>query len=197
LVETYYEEVTHSVAVDSFVADDHQRTSLKSVESNTIKRFLDRRNRDDVLVKSEGGIPDLKWLFVKLSRALFRLWDVDVCLVVDLDEADHDRWSGQSDDDRYHDLVEELDERIGDNYDGATFGVEHGEFHARSGAQIAGRATFCDGSTPVEPFDLLAFRSDLEDAAGIDTEEDDDDTQREKLRSFVDEGTAAPMHEVL
>lgn len=93
LVETYYEEVTHSVAVDSFVADDYQRTSLKSVESNTIKRFLDRRNRDDVLVKSEGGIPDLKWLFVKLSRALFRLWDVDVCLVVDLDEADHDRWS--------------------------------------------------------------------------------------------------------
>lgn len=49
----------------------------------------------------------------------------------------------------------------------------------------------------MEPFDLLAFRSDLEDAAGIDTEEDDDDTQREKLRSFVDEGTAAPMYEVL
>jgi hypothetical protein len=116
---------------------------------------------------------------------LFHTFEVAVCLLVDLDRDDHDRWDGSAGVERYYDLIEDLDKRVGDIYS-ADCGVEHDQFRLRGEALLAAQATFTHDTHAPESFDVLAFRSSLEDAAGIgDDDGDDGGEEAERLNAFL------------
>ena len=183
LLARFYSRANRSVSIDRFCAENYFASELEDIESNRLHRFTERRNRDDVFLKSEAGIENLKPLFAQLAPMLFHRKEVAVCLVVDLDKKDHNRWEGPAGRDRYHSILSDFDERVDDIHTGDC-GVEHTEFHRKTRTMFVGRATFWyDGYAPA-PFDVLAFRSSLEDAAGIE-DEDDDDEETEKLDQFL------------
>ena len=172
---------------DTFHGGNHTADDLKNYESNRLSEFTGRRNPHDVFIKSEGGLSDLKPCFARLARALFHEFGVAVCLVVDLDKRDHDRWDGLGGVERYRDLVAELDERVRGIYSGDC-GIGHERFHRKRQTMLAAEASFTHSRYAPATFDVLAFRASLEDAAGITDDESDDD-EVEKLDRFVDENT--------
>ncbi|ERH13277.1 MAG: hypothetical protein J07HB67_02315 [halophilic archaeon J07HB67] len=184
LLKRFHDRERHC-SCDTFHGGNYTADNLKNFESNKLQQFTGRRNRDDVFLKSEGGLTDLKPLFARLARPLFHTFEVAVCLVVDLDRADHDRWDGLGGRKRYHDLLDGLDERVDDIYT-RNCGITHDQFYRRGQYTFAAQATFThDGYAPAA-FDVLAFRSSLEDAAGI-TDEDDEEDETAKLDAFLTE----------
>lgn len=183
LLKRFYERRDRPVSFDTFHGERHESSELKSVEGNELRRFTGRRNDDDVFLKSEGGVEELKPLFVRLARSFFYEWQVDVCLVVDLDERDHDRWDETSDTDRYDDLVSDLDERVGGIH-GSQSNVEHEQFYRKGRHVLASSMLFDIERHEPTAFDVLAFRTSLEDAAEI-ADGDDESTENEKLDELL------------
>ena len=184
LLERFHDR-ERQCSYDTFYGGNHTADDLKNFESNRLQQFTGRRNADDVFLKSEGGLAELKPLFARLARALFHTFEVAVCLLVDLDRDDHDRWDDPAGVERYHDLLSDLDERVGDIHS-VDCGVEHDQFRLRGEALLAAQATFTHDRYAPASFDVLAFRSSLEDAAGI-TDEDDAETERVKVDTFLTE----------
>jgi len=183
LLERFHDRDRHC-SCDTFYGKNHSADDLKNFESNELKRFTGRRNRDDVFLKSEGGLPDLKPLFARLVKPLFHTFEVAVCLVVDLDKEDYDRWDGLAGRERYHDLLGDLDERVDGIYT-RNCGVTHDQFYRKGQYTFAAQATFTHDRYQPASFDVLAFRSSLEDAAEITGEDDEDEAA--KLDTFLTE----------
>lgn len=186
LLERFHDR-ERQCSCDTFHGGNHTADELKNFESNKLQQFTGRRNEDDVFLKSEGGLEELKPLFARLARALFHTFEVAVCLLVDLDRDDHDRWDGPAGVERYHDLIGDLDKQVGDIYS-ADCGVEHDQFRLRGEALLAAQATFTHDTHASASFDVLAFRSSLEDAAGTADDGDDSDDgeeEAEKLDAFL------------
>ena len=185
LVEVFYEELDDDVSVDTFYGEDVDYQRLKPRESNEIRKFLGRRNPDDVLAKSENGKENLKRVFTKLVSFL-AAQDVTVTLLIDLDGNGLDA------------LLDDLDTRVADNYQGNEFAIQEVERLARSRQLIATQTElYSERDGRRGTFELVAFREDLETAADV-RDSDDDDTEGEKLREFVaDERATAPMRDVL
>lgn len=182
-VEQFLQQRSGEFMVDTFVGEDVEHSRQKNAESDCIRNFLERRNPYDVLVKSENGKPDLKRVFVKLVNFLVDL-DAEVCLLIDLDS----RSLGA--------LIDDLDAGVRTNYDGKDYAIEHAETVVRTETQIAARGRLLSDGEPQGEFDVLAFRSCLEDAAAI---EDDDSPEaiEDKLADFVQDASAtAPIREI-
>jgi hypothetical protein len=197
LVEQFYEETRSGVEVTTFLGEQVHHSNLKNRESAALRNFTERRNPYDVLAKSENGVTNLERVFVKLARHLLQQPDFRVCLLTDLDKKNYDHLSHASDTRKYRELVSDLDERIRDNYRGSDLRLERNDLHAKSPVQIAGEATLHSGQGAIGAFDVLAFRSDLEDAAEIAKDDDSTDEQVRKLTEFVLDRASGPMYEVL
>lgn len=184
LVEQYCELVDSDVRVKTFVGEEVAHSRLKNEESEAIRNFLEPRNPYQVLAKSENGKPDLVKAFVKLANFLVSR-DVEVCLLIDLDGTD------------LGDLIDELDTKVRSNYDGRDFAIERDSVLDRSDALVAARSCLRSGDDVVGTFEVLAFRSDLECAANIDSE-DPWETQEDKLCEFIeDQHRSSPLRRVL
>lgn len=184
LVEQYYERHSTDVLVDRFLGEEVDHSRLKNEESAAITNFLERRNPYQVLAKSENGKPDLKSVFTKLVNMLLRK-NLDLCLLIDLDGK------------RYKQLIADLDKRVRSNYSGNQFEIAHDEILEKSSAQLAARNQVLDDGRTVGTFTVLAFHSELEDAANV-ADEDSKTVETEKLREFLaDSRRSSPMRQVL
>jgi len=186
LIELFCETAATDTQVETFYGEDVSYNRLKNHESNAIRNFLERRNPYDVLAKSENGKSDLKRIFSKLARFLTKT-DATVILLIDLDGGSLDR------------LIDELDTRIEDTYQGRRLGVREVEQVDQSQALLAHRAELY--SKPDDEclgdFDVIAFHHDLETAIDLDEADDDSDEER-KLRDLVtDERATGPLRSVL
>lgn len=179
-VEQFLERQSGDNRVTRFVGEDVQHSRLKNRESECIRNFLEPRNPYDCLVKSENGKADLKRVFAKLVRFLVSS-DAEVCLLIDLDSRPLDA------------LFDDLDDRVAECYSGKEYEIVHSETVAQSDVQIGATAELrSDGDVRGE-FDVLAFRSSLEDAAGID----DTDDQEGKLGELLEESDViAPTYQL-
>lgn len=182
-VEQFLQQRSGDFLVDTFVGEDVEHSRLKNAESDCIRNFLERRNPYDVLVKSENGKPALKRVFVKLVNFLVDL-DAAVCLLIDLDSRSLDA------------LIDDLDTGVRTNYAGRDYAIEHLETVARNETQVAARGELLSDGRSRGEFEVLAFHSCLEAAAGID--DGDSTTEIEKkLSEFVeDSSTVEPTRAI-
>ena len=166
-VERYYDTRPGETLVTTFIGETVKHSRLKNEESESIANFLERRNPYDVLAKSENGKQDLKMAFTKLVNHLVRQ-PIELCLLIDLDDRS------------YPQLIDDLDTRVRDNYDGRTLGVTHQERLDRTPELLVTSSRLEANEEPVGEFSILAFQSCLEDAAAI---EDGDcrETESQKL----------------
>lgn len=186
LVELFYETATTETSVDTFYGEDVSYERLKSHESEKIRNFLERRNPYDVLVKSENGKPDLKRVFSKLASFLVTA-DVTLVLLIDLD--------GGS----LEELIDDLDTRVEDTYQGRRLGIRDVEQIERNRVLLANRVELYSKSDGHRQgcFDLVAFHEDLETAIGLDSADEDSEEER-KLRDLVTgEQSVEPLRSVL
>jgi|GEM_PF-3474504 len=140
-------------------------------ESNELSKF-EAWGRCDLLVKSEGGRPNVERVFPSLVGDLCRI-GVGGTFLLDLDGGSLPA------------LVETLNTRLGD----ATVGpdarlVADGET-TRSEHLLAREYSLVAGDTEISRFSLLAFRESLENAAGIDKDADGPDERDEKARALA------------
>jgi 5S rRNA maturation endonuclease (ribonuclease M5) len=196
LVEKFYERERSGVEVGTFLGEEVAHSELKNRESATFRNFLERRNPNDVLAKSENGVTNLERLFAKLARHFLKQRSVQVCVLIDLDKKNYDHLNHASEMDKYRELLNDLDERVRGNYSGSNLRVERDGVHRRSSAQIAGEAILHSERDEIGSFDVLAFRSDLEDAAEI-LDGDSAEIEDGKLREFLGGTGADPMRDVL
>lgn len=186
LVGLFYEEISPDTCIDTFYGEDVSYDRLKSHESKAIRNFLERRNPYHVLVKSENGKPNLKRVFIKLIRFLVTS-DVRVVLLIDLDGDEFDA------------LIDDLDTRVEDTYQGSQLGVKEVEKIDHSHEMLASRLELYSKSNGDRHgcFKLLAFYNDLETASGID-ESNGGSSEEQKLRHLVtDKQVCGPMRSVL
>lgn len=187
LVEAFYDQTNPDMSVITFHGEDVSYDQLKHRESDAIRNFLERRNPYDVLAKSENGKPNLKTVFVKLINFLARQDAGLPTLVIDLDGKE------------LRALLDELDTRVRDNYQGQSLGIRETRRIEHNSHQVAAVAELYSVETEITQgaFDVLAFRQNLETSAGI-RKSDGAATQEEKLRSFVeDEQATIPMRTLL
>lgn len=196
LVEKFYELERSGVEVGTFLGEEEAHWDLKNRESDAFRNFLERRNPNGVLAKSENGVTNLERLFAKLARHFLKQRNVRVCVLVDLDKKNYDHLSYASEVDKYRELLADLDARVRGNYSGSDLRIERESLYRKSSAQIAGEATLHSERGEIGAFDVLAFRSDLEDAAEI-LDGDSSETEDGKLREFLSGTTADPMRDVL
>lgn len=194
LIEQYYEQSQGSPELNRVHGENIDHSNLKNRESDAVRNFTERRNPYDILVKSENGVPNLKRLFVKIADFLMKQPEFRVCLLIDLDEKGYDHLDHTSNTRRYRELLSELDTRVGDNYQGKDLKIQQDSIHTRSSVQIAGEATLRSAQGPVGSFDVLAFHSDLEDAAGIS--DGDEITEDERLGNFLNSDASDPMERI-
>lgn len=184
-VKCFYAHRSSDTDVATFLAEQVEYSRLKNRETSAIRNFLEPRNPYHVLAKSENGKPDLKRIFVKLVNHLLGR-DVHLCLLIDLD--------GTSDVD---DLFAELHRRVQDNYEGRNFGIQQADVIDTTEDQIAVCGQLTTQTSVRGEFDVLAFRTNLEDAAAI-RDEDSEAAEETKLREFVTEDRgSAPTARVL
>ncbi|WP_373189266.1 hypothetical protein [Halolamina sp.] len=172
LVEQFFERIGRNVEIDTFHASEVAKEEVKGQETRKIQNFMERRNPYDLLVKSEGGKPDLKRIFTKLIRSLSAR-EMGFVLLIDLDNRPLSA------------LFDELNQKVRGNYDGNEYGIEMTEKIGEDTDIIAAEALFfaVDDST-TSSFDVLAFKKDLEHAAGIPSP---DDTDEERINELLTE----------
>lgn len=183
LVECYYEYVAGDFEVQTFIGEEISHSRQSNRESELIRNFPEPWNPFDVLVKSENGIEDLKLVFGKLAKFLLAQ-NVQLCLLVDLDGGDHS------------DFLDDLTEHVQSSH-GNHFEISFGERIERSSAMVATRNHLLDDAAVRGSFEVLAFHSRLESATNIDKEKDSEKVQDRKLREFVRDDRASPLHTVL
>ena len=189
LLEAYYETHDPDVQTDRFIGEEVPHSEQKNTEARKIRNFVEPRNPYDALLKSEEG-DTLVPLFVKLVGRLVRV-DPRICLVIDLDTEAMESYRAN-----YEALVDDLDRRVGDNYSGSEYGIETVDRLARSQELLATRCRLTDRDGTRGTFSVLAFRTNLEDAAETG-DYHSDETQKQQLREFVTSDAADPMHAVL
>ncbi len=196
LVEKFYELEYSDVDVDQFIAEDVDHQRLRNFERRKLQNFTERRNPYDVLVKSENGIDNLETQFVGLCQYLLKPPEYRLCLLTDLDKKDYDRLTHGSDSSKYREMLQELDKRVQSVHSGREYRIEWTDPDTKTRVQVAGEATLHGRQGPVGDFDVLAFRSDLEDASDI-RDNDGDEIESDKLRSFLSSRESRAMTRVL
>lgn len=172
---TFLETVFAATSRDVRVVDIESKPidPLRRHESNELSKF-ETWGRCDLLVKSEGGRPNVEQVFPSLVADLCRI-GVEGTFLLDLDG---DSLSG---------LIETLNTRLGD----ATVGpdarlVADGDVR-QSEHLLTREYTLVAGDTGVSRLAVLAFRESLEDAAGIDKGVDGPDERDRKARALADD----------
>ena len=172
---TFLEAVFATTGQDARVVDIGSKPvdPLRRHESNELAKF-DTWGQCDLLVKSEGGRPNVEQVFPSLVRDLCRI-GVRGTLLVDLDGEELPA------------LIEGLNTRLGDAAVGPDARlVADGEV-TRSGHLLAREYDLVAGDTRESRLTVLAFRESLEDAAGIDKSVDGPDERDEKARTLADD----------
>lgn len=188
-VELYYQTHQPETTVIPFDANDLTYSTLRSQESDRLRSFL-ARQWGDVLIKSEGGVEDLRKAFADLLKMLIDQ-PPQICLMIDLDTGPSREWRSRRDS-RMGRLAARVQDKHGEQY-----GIEHAERLARSEELSAHRYRLtADEYGNTGPFTVLTFHTNLEDAAETG-DHHSDEKQEEKLRTFVTSDDAAPMREVL
>jgi hypothetical protein len=164
--------------LDDLVIGNVSRDDLLHKESDKIRSFLGGWNDHNLLVKSENGKPNLKTGFSVVIRDLATK-PVEKYVLVDLDTTEIDGF------------VSDIRERVRQRHQGAGLRIGETERLGRCREMVAREVTLENerGSDPRTGFTILAFRDDLETAAGIDKDEDGPETQAEKLASLLDGGS--------
>lgn len=196
LVERFYELERTGVSVDTFLGEEVDHERLRNFERRKLENFAERRNPYDTLVKSENGIEKLETQFATLCHFLLKRPAYDVCYLTDLDKKDYDHLQHGSDVRKYRELLETLDERVQSVHQGQDYRIEWSDPSDKTRVQLAGEATLHSADGPLGTFDVLAFRSDLEDSAGIDDLRDYE-TEGERLDSFLSDRDSRLLSRVL
>lgn len=185
-IELFYETVIPDSSIDTFYGEDIAYSRLKNQESEAIRNFLERRNPYDVLAKSENGKDDLKTVFSKLARFLAKC-PIDVTLLIDLDRG------------TLNGLMDDLDTRVDDTYEGRRLGLREVERVDQSQTLVAHKIELYSKTDDerLDTFDIVAFHHDLETSIALEDADDDSDVER-KLRDLVtDEQATGPLRSVL
>lgn len=168
----YYQDHSGDLEVNTFHGEEVSHSRLTNEESQKIRNFQEARNPYDILIKSENGVETLKHVFIKLVHWLVRS-DLDLCLLIDLDCGS------------YEALIEDLDHRVRSNYQGKELGITHDELVERGQNIRACTCRLTSARGTAGAFDLLAFDSNLEEAANI-SDEDTWEEESRKLREFIE-----------
>jgi len=172
---TFLEAVFVSTGQEVRVVDIESKPidPLRRHESNELSKF-ETWGRCDLLVKSEGGRPNVEQVFPSLVADLCRI-GVEGTFILDLDG------------DSFSALIETLNRRLSDATvgpdarlvaDGDVMWSEH--LLAREYGLVA-------DEREVSRLTVLAFWESLEDAAGIDKDVDAPDERDRKARALADD----------
>lgn len=170
---TFLQAVFAATSRDVRVVDIESKPidPLRRHESNELSRF-ETWGRCDLLVKSEGGRPNVEQVFPSLVADLCRI-GVEGTFLLDLDG---DSLSG---------LIETLNTRLGDATVGPDACLVADEEVMRSEHLLAREYGLVAGGTRVSRLAVLAFRENLEAAAGIDKQADGPDERDQKARALA------------
>ncbi|WP_276279605.1 hypothetical protein [Halorussus caseinilyticus] len=177
-VRKFFDRYHDNPRIDPLVIENVSKDEMRNRESNKIRRFLDGWNDYNLLVKSENGKPNLKAGFSSVVRHLANK-PVEKYVLVDLDTTEIDGF------------VDDIRERVRQRHQGTGLRIGDAEQVCRCREMVAKEVALENdrGSDPRTGFTVLAFRDNLEVAAGIDKDEDDPEDEAEKLASLLDGGS--------
>lgn len=175
LLEEFFRE--YDCCLDTFVREElevsgHHRTQ----QTNKIRSFIESRSPYNVLIKSEGGKKDLLNFFSTEVRYLVEEIK-KVVLVIDLD-SDDEEGLGK--------LKEKLSEKIEDRHSGSGCEVILNDPIKRNEYLVALEGCIHLRDSLFGKFFVIGLKPNLEDIAGIDREENNKETKREKIKRLLD-----------
>jgi len=159
-----------SVETDYLIGEDIGHDDLKKEESERLRTMFSDWGDTEVLIKSEGGVNYLIDLFVDLIDYVNRDITRPVFLV-DLDISERDTSSKEA----VQELEEDLREKIESIFRGRSLTVDRKNRQNIGGMELVESALVSE-SDEESVFYIIAFEDNLESAAGIDKEEDDETT---------------------
>ncbi|WP_135823997.1 hypothetical protein [Halorussus ruber] len=174
----FFDNYHDNPQLDDLVIGNLSKDELLHEESDKIRSFLGGWNNHNLLVKSENGKPNLKRGFSFVIRDLATK-PVEKYVLVDLDTTDIDSF------------VDDIRERVRQRHRGAGLRIGEVERGGRCREMVVKDVTLENerGNDPRTGFTILAFREDLEVAAGIDKDEDGPEDEARKLASLLDGGS--------
>ncbi|NEU55714.1 hypothetical protein [Halorussus sp. MSC15.2] len=174
----FFDKYHDNPQFDQLVIGNLSQDEMLHEESDKIRSFLGGWNDHNLLVKSENGKPNLKRGFSFVIRDLATK-PVEKYVLVDLDTTEIDGF------------VDDIRERVRKRHRGTGLRIGEVKSLRRCHEMVAQEVTLENerGRDPRTGFTILAFREDLETAAGIDKDEDDSEEQAEKLASLLDGGS--------
>jgi hypothetical protein len=172
LIEVYASLFDSIDSISRLDIENVNKDRLIKQESSRISRFIQVRNNDDYLFKSEGGKNGLKTAVAVMAKELLDFQDrIGLCILVDLDGGDV---SGFVDD------VDEMMESRSTT-DRASLSVD-GVCDHRPPMKIH-EATFSYREHEYT-IDILAFETTMEDVASISKNEDTAQDKEDKVKSI-------------
>lgn len=174
----FFDRYHDNPQIDDLVMENVSQGVMFRDESDKIESFLGSWNDHNLLVKSENGKPNLKTTFSFIIRDLASE-PVEKYVLVDLDTTEID------------DFVGDIRERVRQRHRGAGLRIGETERFGRCREMVVQNVTLENerGNDPRTGFTILAFREDLEVAAGIDKKVDAPKDEAEKLASLLDGGS--------
>ncbi|WMT06235.1 hypothetical protein NP511_12655 [Natrinema thermotolerans] len=171
-IEIFVEEHIDNVKFDRLDIEDINKEAVVPRESSKIRDFKEQWNPYDILIKSEGGEDKLKTGFSTLLLGLTKL-PFDYYLLVDMDGGEIDDVESELND-RIHSIHNNNNIEISQNGRKDTY--EH--FVIQSFSVIS-------HETITDNFEVVAFKEDLEEEAGIPDGVEEVETIRDSLADFV------------
>lgn len=159
--------INHSTSIEliEFIGEDVVK-NIGGEETRKVRNFTQKHNPYELLLKSDGGKPNLKHLISELIPELYNK-DVKYSLLIDLDGGD---FEGIKDD-----IVERWDSisiDLGMTIDECTFTNSH----------LTGyECSICLNSEPRDSFNVIGFNHSMETAASIDKRQDSIDDKKRKI----------------
>ncbi|UIO99575.1 hypothetical protein Hbl1158_13760 [Halobaculum sp. CBA1158] len=179
-LEASISEYANQLEVDRYDIESQPADATVPEESEKLRSFGGRFCPYDVLLKSEGGIPNLKRCFADLTR-YFTTYDPEIYLLVDLDSR------------TVSDIISDINDILRGKNTSRSIKIEpNSRIERLTYIHKQVHNIHIDGS-PSKNFTLIAFPSDLEDIAGIG-EDDSRESKNEKLVELAgDERVRKPI----
>jgi len=142
-------------------------------ESNKLRMFLQSRNQNHILVKSEGGVPNLKETFSSLLTNLAKM-RCDFYLLIDLDDG------------TMSDIVEDLNTRLAGYHPSDDLQLNPiSDLNRRTHICIQEFEFLINGQSTTE-FNIIAFRQSLESSANINKDIDEREEIKDKCQRLAE-----------
>lgn len=173
LLTDIFNQHDSSVEIDTLNLEGESGSNRNPKESEKIRNFNERFNPYDVLIKAEGGKPNLKDAFCSFAKALSRM-DCEVCIVFDLDGGE------------IRDAIDEINEKLQGIYRGNQVQIEEIDTPTETDAITARTCSIIVNGRNIDDFNMIAFSRSLEDEAGIDHDENREEIE-DKIEQVIDD----------